>query len=50
MALWALPTPPLGPLGPWGVGWVGGVALIRFPGGFGLLEIVHPGEIFPRFF
>ena len=26
--------------------WVGGVALIRFPGGFGLLEIVQPGKIF----
>ena len=27
-------------------GWVGGVALIRFPGGFGPLEIVDPGEVF----
>ena len=25
---------------------MGGVALIRFPGGFGLLEIVDLGEVF----
>ena len=31
-------------------GWVGGVALIRFPGGFGLLEIVGLGKIFWLFF
>ena len=31
-------------------GFVGGVALIRFPGGFGLLEIVPLGQIFWRFF
>ena len=31
-------------------GWVGGVALIRFPGGFGPLEIVEPGEVFLQCF
>ena len=31
-------------------GFVGGVALIRFPGGFGLLEIVPAGKIFWLFF